>query len=127
MLLNGLFCERQILASTNFTQNKQLRIDAIFSIAYSDDFEKAKTIIKQVLKNHELVLEEPEPVVRIISLGDSAVNISCYPWVKTENYWRVHWDIHEQIKTAFDKAGISIPFPQHDVHIISSNESSKDS
>ena len=103
---------------TNYTESKVRRVDLIFGIAYSDDFNKAKDIINKVLEDHPNVLKTPKPVVRITSLGDSSVNITCYPWVKTENYWAVHWDLHEHVKTAFDAQGISIPFPQRDVHII---------
>jgi small conductance mechanosensitive channel len=104
---------------TNYTESKMRRVDLIFGIAYGDDFEKAKRIISDVVKQHEFTLDDPEPIVRVTSLGDSSVNITCYPWVPTDKYWDVYWDLQEQVKHAFDDQGISIPFPQRDIHIIS--------
>ena len=66
---------------------------------------------------HPLILEEPEPNIKVHELADSSVNFICRPWVKTEDYWDVYWDLTRQAKEAFDKAGVSIPFPQRDVHL----------
>ncbi len=101
----------------NVTGSKTRRVDLVFGIGYSDDMAKAEEIMKQVLKDHELVLDFPESTIKVNELGDSSVNFVCRPWVKTENYLNVYWDITRQVKEAFDKNGISIPFPQRDVHI----------
>jgi small conductance mechanosensitive channel len=63
------------------------------------------------------VLKHPEPLVRMHQLGDSSVNFVCRPWARTDDYWTVYWDITQQVKARFDEAGISIPFPQRDVHV----------
>ena len=102
---------------TNSSASKERRVDMIFGIGYDDDSEKAKQILRQIVSDHELVLDEPEPMIQLHELADSSVNFICRPWVKTENYWQVHWDILKQAKSEFDQAGISIPYPQQDVHI----------
>lgn len=101
---------------TNYTGVKVRRIDLVFGIAYGDDFNKAKAIMDKILDDHPKILSKPEPNVRVHELGDSSVNLVCRPWVKTEDYWNVHWDVIETVKTEFDAQGISIPFPQRDVH-----------
>ena len=102
---------------TNSSASKERRIDMIFGIGYDDDSEKAKQILEQIVIDHELVLDEPEPVIQLHELADSSVNFICRPWVKTENYSQVQWDILKKAKSEFDQAGISFPYPQQDVHI----------
>jgi len=102
---------------TNVTVNDTRRVDLVFGIAYTDDEDRAHAILKEVVAAHPLVLAEPEPVIRLHELGDSSVNFVCRPWVKTDDYWAVYWDITQQVKARFDGAGISIPFPQRDVHV----------
>jgi len=102
---------------TNVTVNDTRRVDLVFGIAYTDDEDRAHAILKEVVAAHPLVLAEPEPVIRLHELGDSSVNFVCRPWVKTDDYWAVYWDITQQVKARFDEAGISIPFPQRDVHV----------
>jgi small conductance mechanosensitive channel len=102
---------------TNFTGRDVRRVDLVFGIGYSDDIPTAISILKELASDHELVLAEPELSVEVIALADSSVNLSCRPWTKTEDYWRVYWDLNQQVKLRFDKEGISIPFPQQDVHI----------
>ncbi|MED5471803.1 MAG: mechanosensitive ion channel domain-containing protein [Verrucomicrobiota bacterium] len=102
---------------TNSSASKERRVDMIFGIGYDDDSEKAKQILRQIVSDHELVLDEPEPMIQLHELADSSVNFICRPWVKTENYWQVHWDILKQAKSEFDQAGISFPYPQQDVHV----------
>lgn len=100
----------------NITGSAERRIDMVFGISYSDDFSKAQEILHNILNNHPNVLDTPEPVVRVHELGDSSVNLICRPWVKTADYWLVRWDVIETAKREFDAQGISIPFPQRDVH-----------
>ena len=70
-----------------------------------------------ILEKHESVLDDPEPVVRVHELGESSVNFAVRPWVKTSDYWETFWDLTREVKLRFDKEGISIPFPQRDVHV----------
>ena len=102
---------------TNVTGTSKRRVDMVFGIGYSDDIAKAQKILEEILANHEAVLKDPEPVVRVHELGDSSVNFVVRPWVDTENYWDVHWDITRSVKERFDAEGVSIPFPQRDVHL----------
>ena len=69
------------------------------------------------MQAHPAVLKEPEPLIKVHELGDSSVNFICRPWVKTEDYWDVYWDVMRTVKERFDAEGVSIPFPQRDVHI----------
>ena len=105
-------------AITNVTGTDTRRVDLVFGIAYDDDMEKAQRLMEQVVSENALVLKDPEPVVRVYELADSSVNFICRPWVKTEDYWEVFWGLTRAVKERFDKEGISIPFPQRDVHMI---------
>ena len=100
----------------NITGSSTRRIDLIFGISYDDDIDKAQHIMEEIVSNHERVLKDPEPVVQLHELADSSVNFVCRPWVKTEDYWNVYWDVTRAVKQRFDKEGISIPYPQQDVH-----------
>jgi small conductance mechanosensitive channel len=102
---------------TNASASDTRRVDMIFGIGYEDDTDKAKAILERIVSRHELVLEEPEPVIQLHELADSSVNFICRPWVNTGDYWQVHWDVIQQVKAEFDREGISIPYPQQDVHI----------
>ena len=102
---------------TNITGITQRRVDLVFGIGYSDDIDKAQKILEEIVSEHELVLKEPEPIVKLHELADSSVNFICRPWVKPEDYWNVYWDITREVKRRFDAEGISIPFPQRDVHL----------
>ena len=103
---------------TNVTAQRLRRVDLMFGVAYSDDIEKVERVLKEVVDAHELVLDTPEPDIHLHELGDSSVNFVCRPWVKTGDYWDVYWDMLRTVKMRFDKEGISIPFPQRDVHMI---------
>ena len=102
---------------TNVTGSDTRRVDMKFGISYSDDIAKAAKILEEIVSNNELVLKDPEPVIRLHELGDSSVNFVCRPWAKTEDYWTVYWDVTRAVKERFDAEGVSIPFPQRDVHI----------
>ncbi len=75
-------------------------------------------MLNEVVESHELILDTPEPVIKLHELADSSVNFVCRPWVKTDDYWDVYWDMLRTVKMRFDEEGISIPFPQRDVHMI---------
>jgi small conductance mechanosensitive channel len=102
---------------TNYSAESTRRIDLVFGIGYDDDIEAAQQVLEEVVAAHELILKDPAPVVRVSELADSSVNFVCRPWTKTADYWTVYWDLTREVKQAFDKAGISIPFPQRDVHV----------
>lgn len=102
----------------NVTAQRIRRVDFLFGIGYGDYIPKAEEVLWDVLNNHELVLKDPLPLVKVHELGESSVNIAVRPWVKTADYWTVYWDINRAVKLKFDEQGISIPFPQRDVHII---------
>jgi small conductance mechanosensitive channel len=102
---------------TNLTAQTTRRVDLTFGISYSDDIDKAKSVLHDVIEKYESCLAKPEPVIRVGSLGESSVDIICRPWVRTEDYWDTYWDLMEIVKKRFDEEGISIPFPQRDVHM----------
>ena len=102
---------------TNVTGITERRVDMVFGIGYSDDIDKAQKVLEDIVNEHELVLKSPEPVIRLHELADSSVNFVCRPWVRPNDYWDVYWDITQQVKRRFDAEGISIPFPQRDVHV----------
>ncbi len=101
----------------NVTAQKIRRVDLIFGISYSDDIPKAEGVLNDILKEHPKILENPAPLVRLHDLGDSSVDFVVRPWVATEDYWEIHWAVTREVKMRFDREGISIPFPQRDVHI----------
>jgi small conductance mechanosensitive channel len=103
---------------TNVTAQRTRRIDLIFGISYEDDVEKAERVLQDIIDNHEAVLDVPEPIVKVHELGDSSVNFTVRPWVKTDDYWDTYWDLNKAVKLRFDQEGISIPYPQRDVHVI---------
>jgi small-conductance mechanosensitive channel len=92
-------------------------VDMVFGIGYSDDMAKAQEVLEESLANHDAILKDPAPVVKVHELADSSVNFVVRPWVETDNYWDVYWDITRSVKERFDAAGVSIPFPQQDVHM----------
>jgi small conductance mechanosensitive channel len=101
----------------NVTHQSTRRVDMKFGIGYADDIPKAEKVLTEIVTSHEKVLKDPEPVVRLHELGDSSVNFVVRPWSKTDDYWDVYWDITREVKQRFDAEGISIPFPQRDVHV----------
>ncbi|MBU1216587.1 mechanosensitive ion channel [bacterium] len=101
---------------TNFTSQSERRVDLTFGIGYGDDLKLAKETLMQIISTHEKVLAEPEPFVAVSALAESSVNFTVRAWVKTDDYWDVYFDLTEKVKLAFDEKGISIPFPQMDIH-----------
>jgi small conductance mechanosensitive channel len=102
---------------TNVTGSDTRRVDLVFGIGYQDDAATAQRIMEGVVTEHPLVLKEPAPVIRLHELGESSVNFVCRPWCKTSDYWSVYWDVTRKVKERFDAEGVSIPFPQRDVHL----------
>ncbi|MCL5779278.1 mechanosensitive ion channel family protein [Limibaculum sp. FT325] len=102
---------------TNVTASDTRRVDLVFGISYEDSIPEAQRVIENTVKAHPLVMDDPAPVVRVHELAESSVNFICRPWAKTSDYWSVYWDLTQQVKQAFDAAGISIPYPQRDIHL----------
>ncbi|MFH2048190.1 MAG: mechanosensitive ion channel domain-containing protein [bacterium] len=101
----------------NYSAKEERRVDLVFGIGYKDDIKLAKETLMEIVKADSRVLAEPAPTVAVSELGVSSVNFVCRPWVKTADYWGVYFDITEKVKLTFDQKGISIPFPQRDVHL----------
>lgn len=101
----------------NLSTNPERKVPMTFGISYSDDIDKARTVIKQVTDSCKEIIHEKEVDILVKELGDSSVNFAVRPWCKTEDYWTVYMYMNEHIKKEFDKAGIGIPFPQMDVHM----------
>jgi small conductance mechanosensitive channel len=102
----------------NVTAQQMRRIDMTFGIGYSDDIAHAERVLTEIVKDEARVLADPAPVIRLHTLGESSVDFIVRPWVRTADYWEVYWDITRKVKERFDAEGISIPFPQRDVHLI---------
>ena len=102
---------------TNFTAEETRRVDMTFGIGYEDDIDKAKGILQAIIDSNDLIMNDPGPFIGLIELGDSSVNIVVRVWAKTSDYWNVYFNMQETVKKTFDKEGISIPFPQRDVHL----------
>jgi small conductance mechanosensitive channel len=101
----------------NVTAQKERRVDLEFGIGYGDDIELAERVLNEIVSAHDKILEYPEPRIKLHTLGDSSVNFIVRPWTKTDDYWDVYWDLTREVKLRFDREGISIPFPQRDVHV----------
>jgi small conductance mechanosensitive channel len=102
---------------TNYTTEGMIRVDLTMGIAYEANIKKAKEVLIQVMESHDKVLKSPAPFVGVAELGDSSVNLAVRPYAKPQDYWDVYFDIYESGKEALDAAGITIPFPQMDVHM----------
>ncbi|MBE1285546.1 MAG: mechanosensitive ion channel [Rhodobacteraceae bacterium] len=103
---------------TNVSASEERRVDLVFGIAYSDSAPHAIEVLKGLVEAHKMCLTDPPPEIFVGELGDNSVNIFCRPWCKSDDYWTVYWDLTGQAKETFDAEGISIPFPQRDVHLI---------
>jgi small conductance mechanosensitive channel len=101
----------------NATAERIRRVDLVFGISYADDVDQARAVLEDLVAHDERVLTDPEPMVRVDSLGDSSVNLICRPWCRTEDVWELKWDLTRAVKKRFDAEGITIPFPQRDVHV----------
>jgi small conductance mechanosensitive channel len=106
---------------TNYSTQETRRVDFTFGIGYSDNIDKARNVIMNIINSDERILKDPEPMVKVSNLGDSSVDFATRVWVKSGDYWNVFFDTTEKVKKAFDGEGISIPFPQQDVHLYKHN------
>ncbi len=107
---------------TNVTANDTRRVDLVIGIGYDDDIKKAKEVLNQIVREETRVMDTPSPLIAVSELADSSVNFVVRSWVKTSDYWGVYFDLTEKIKLTFDEQGISIPYPQQDVHIHTQEE-----
>lgn len=103
---------------TNYSAKDTRRVDLVFGVGYDDDLKKVKSVLFELMSADSRILADPEPSVGLLELGDNSVNFAVRPWVKTDDYWPVFFDIQEAVKLRFDEEGISIPHPQRDLHII---------
>ena len=103
---------------TNISAYATRRCDMTFGIGYGDDIDKAKAVCKRLIEADERALKEPEPLIVVGALGESSVDLIVRAWTNSGDYWPFYWDMQEKVKKAFDAEGISIPFPQRDVHMI---------
>lgn len=101
----------------NYSTKKERRVDMVFGCGYDDDIKKVKKTLEDIVKSDKRILKDPAPTIAINELADSSVNFVVRPWVKSEDYWAVFFDMHEKVKLEFDKKGLSIPYPQQDLHI----------
>ncbi len=101
----------------NYSAKEQRRIDIVAGVSYGDDLDKVRKVLEQILAEDARILKDPAPTIGVLALADSSINFAVRPWVKTGDYWSVYFDTHEKIKKRFDAEGISIPFPQRDVHL----------
>ncbi len=102
---------------TNFSSEPTRRLDLTFSIGYGDDFKQAEAIIAQQVEKSGLALTDPAPFIRVSKHGENSIDLTCRVWVNSADYWTLHFFLLEEVKLAFDAAGINIPYPQMDVHI----------
>ena len=109
----------QIMGSTitNYSANETRRVDLVVGVSYSDDLDKVRKELEGLVAADERILDDPAVTIAVSELADSSVNFVLRPWVKTEDYWGVYFDLTEAIKKRFDEVGISIPFPQRDIHV----------
>jgi small conductance mechanosensitive channel len=109
----------QIMAGTiiNVSANPTRRIDLVAGCGYDDDLDKVRGVLEQIVAADERILKDPAPTIAVAELADSSVNFVVRPWVNSADYWPTHFALTEQIKKRFDEEGISIPYPQRDVHV----------
>ena len=106
----------------NYSAKDTRRVDMVIGVSYSDDLQKVRQILEDILSQDSRVLEDPAPTIAVLELGDNSVNFAFRPWVKRDDYWGVYFDLTETVKKRFDAEGVSIPFPQRDVHLYEHKE-----
>jgi small conductance mechanosensitive channel len=102
---------------TNYTKKDTRRVDMTFGVGYEDDLQKVRQVLQEIVDGDQRILRDPAPMILVQELADSSVNFAVRAWVKTPEYWNVYFDTMENVKKRFDAEGISIPFPQRDVHL----------
>jgi len=112
---NGILSNQSL---TNVYSNGNIKISHTFGISYTDNIDEAKAAIERVVSSMPQILKDPSHAIHVSGHGDSAVDILLWTWVNPEDHWAVHFKLYEEVKKEFDKSGISIPFPQRDIHLI---------
>ncbi|MEJ2232532.1 MAG: mechanosensitive ion channel [Syntrophobacterales bacterium] len=102
---------------TNYSAKDTRRVDMVIGVSYGDDLKKVREILEDILAKDHRILKDPAPTIGVLELGDNSVNFAVRPWVKRDDYWGTYFDVTETVKRRFDKEGISIPYPQRDVHL----------
>jgi small conductance mechanosensitive channel len=102
---------------TNYSANETRRLDLVFGVSYSADLGKVQKVLEDIVASDPRCLKDPAPTVGVLAHADSSINFAVRPWVRTADYWNLHFDLHKKVKLRFDAEGISIPFPQRDVHL----------
>ncbi len=105
----------------NYTKEEKRRVDLVFGIGYDDDILQVKSILEEIVNEHNLILKEPEPIIRVGEHGASSINFNVFVWTSGENYWDVYYDLMEKVKIKFDENDINIPYPQRDIHLYKTN------
>lgn len=111
---NGTLANGSIV---NYSAKELRRVDLTFGVGYEQDILKVKRVLSNIVEAHDLILKTPEPFIALSNHGDSAINFVVRVWVNNSDYWKVHFDLLESVKVAFDNEDISIPYPQMDLHI----------
>ena len=106
----------------NYSTMEDRRVDFSFGIGYDDDIDQARKVILDVIQSHKEIFTTPEPVIAVGELADSSVNLTTRVWCKSGDYWDVHFALNEEVKKAMDEAGISIPYPQTDIHVYNQDQ-----
>jgi len=102
---------------SNLSANENRRVDMVFGVGYNDDLQLARDTMVRIVSQHPKVLEDPAPQIEVCELADSSVNFVVRPWCRHTDYWTVNFDLHRQLKEGVEAAGLSIPYPQRDVHM----------
>ncbi|WP_233266443.1 mechanosensitive ion channel family protein [Cobetia sp. L2A1] len=102
---------------TNFSALPTRRLDLVVGVSYDDDIRKVKAVLEELVAGDERIMKEPSHLIAVAELADSSVNFNFRMWCQASDYWKLKWDMNERIKLTFDERGISIPYPQRDVHI----------
>jgi len=105
----------------NYTKRGTRGLDLVAGVSYGDDIKKVKDILQDILDNEPRILRDPTPTIGFMEMADSSINFALRPWVKVEDYLDLFFDLQERIKIRFDEAGVTIPFPQRDVHLVQEN------
>lgn len=109
----------QIMNGTiiNYSANSKRRVDLVIGCGYKNDLDEVRKVLQGIMESDPRILKEPAPTIAVTALGENSVNFVVRPWVQTADYWDVYFYVQEQVKKQFDAAGISIPYPQRDVHV----------
>jgi small conductance mechanosensitive channel len=105
----------------NYSAKETRRIDMVIGVSYQDDLARVKDVLQAILREDQRILEDPAPTIGVVTLGESSIDFVVRPWVKSADYWPTLYDLNQKIKETFDREGISIPFPQRDIHLFSAD------